>query len=176
MALASYGPIWPEFIPVSLGPLAKSCQKYFIPPSPSWMVVHCRVAPQPGIILVGSCLYIWVEREALQELCVLKNKTMQRPLLWQGSRPVWSPVRLPFELTSYVTFHIVSKHLDQDTNGNHYIKGATSPFVYFEKNGLNFSKSSFSIRFNLLHPQPPSFLFALESPLWCFSSLANHYL
>ena len=31
------------------------------------------------------------------------------------------------------------------------------------------------IRFNLRHPQPSLFLFALESPLRCFSSLANHY-
>ena len=31
------------------------------------------------------------------------------------------------------------------------------------------------MRFNLRHPQPSLFLFVLESPLWCFSSLANHY-
>ena len=43
----------------------------------------------------------------------------------------------------------------------------------FPKNRLKFSKSSFPIRFNLLHPQPSLFFFALESPLWCFSSLAN---
>ena len=29
------------------------------------------------------------------------------------------------------------------------------------------------ICFNLRHPQPSLFLFALESPLWCFSSLAK---
>ena len=29
--------------------------------------------------------------------------------------------------------------------------------------------------FNVLHPQLSLFLFALESPLWCFSSLANHH-
>ena len=40
---------------------------------------------------------------------------------------------------------------------------------------LNFLKSSFPIRFNLPHPQSSLFLFALESQLWCFSSLANHY-
>ena len=60
---------------------------------------------------------------------------------------------------------------------NPLVKGATSSFVYFEKrkNWLNFSKSSFSICFNLLHPQPSLFLFALESPLWYSSSSANHY-
>ena len=46
------------------------------------------------------------------------------------------------------------------------LKGATSSFVYFEKNGLTFQNLHF--RFNLFHPQPSSFLFALESPLWCF--------
>ena len=40
---------------------------------------------------------------------------------------------------------------------------------------LNFSKLSFSIRFNLLHPQPFLFLFVSESLLWCFSSFANYY-
>ena len=45
----------------------------------------------------------------------------------------------------------------------------------FKTNWLNFSKSSFSIRFNPLHPQLSLFLFALEWSLWCFSSLANHY-
>ena len=45
----------------------------------------------------------------------------------------------------------------------------------YKKKLLNFSKSSFPIRFNLLHPHPSSFLFALETPLWCFSSSANHY-
>ena len=43
------------------------------------------------------------------------------------------------------------------------VKRATSPFVYFP------------IRFNLCHTQPPLFLFAPESPLWCFSSLTYHY-
>ena len=38
-----------------------------------------------------------------------------------------------------------------------HFKGATSSFVYFEKISLNFSKSSFPICFNLLHPQPSSF-------------------
>ena len=55
------------------------------------------------------------------------------------------------------------------------IKGAKSPFVYFEKKWLYFSKSLFPIRFNLRHPQPSLFLFTLESPLWCFSSLVSHY-
>ena len=48
------------------------------------------------------------------------------------------------------------------------IKGTTSSLEHFEK-------SSFPIQFNLLHPQPYTFLFVLESTLWCFSSLANHY-
>ena len=43
------------------------------------------------------------------------------------------------------------------------------------KNWLNFSKLAFPIHFNLLHPHPSSILFLLELPLWCFSSLANHY-
>ena len=38
-----------------------------------------------------------------------------------------------------------------------------------------FSKSSFPIRFNLLHPQLSSFLYALESTFLSFSSCANHY-
>ena len=46
---------------------------------------------------------------------------------------------------------------------------------FLKKNWLNFSKSSFPIRLNLLHPQPSLFLIALESTFWCFSSLANHY-
>ena len=61
------------------------------------------------------------------------------------------------------------------SGGSRHLKGATSSFVYFEKRWLNFSKSSFPILFNLLHPQPSLFLFALESSLWYFSSLANHY-
>ena len=55
------------------------------------------------------------------------------------------------------------------------LKGAASSLVQFEKNKLNFSKSSFQIRFNLLHAHPSLFHFALESTLWRFSSLANHY-
>ena len=39
----------------------------------------------------------------------------------------------------------------------------------------DFSKSSFSVRLNLLHPQPSLFVFALESILCFFSSLANRY-
>ena len=45
----------------------------------------------------------------------------------------------------------------------------------FWKSWLNYSKSSFPIRFNLLHRQPFLFHFVSESHLWCFSSLANHY-
>ena len=39
---------------------------------------------------------------------------------------------------------------------------------------LNFSKSSFAILVNLLHPQPSLFPFGLFLPL--FSALANYYL
>ena len=45
----------------------------------------------------------------------------------------------------------------------------------FWKNWLNFWKSSSPIRFNLPHAQPSLFLFALESPIWCFTSLPNHF-
>ena len=44
-----------------------------------------------------------------------------------------------------------------------------SLFVYFENIGLTL-KLSFPVHFNLFHPQPSLFLYALESPLWCFSS------
>ena len=39
-----------------------------------------------------------------------------------------------------------------------------------------FFKSSFPVRFNLRHRQPSLFRFALESPLWCFSSLKPLFL
>ena len=39
-----------------------------------------------------------------------------------------------------------------------------------------FSSSPFSIRLNLLHPQPSLFLFDLLSPLWCFSTLVNYII
>ena len=51
-----------------------------------------------------------------------------------------------------------------------HIKKLRHHSCIFEKNG-----KTFQIRFNLLNPQPSLFLFALESTLWCFSSLANHY-
>ena len=46
--------------------------------------------------------------------------------------------------------------------------------VFWEEE-LNFSKPSFQIRFNLFHPQPSLFLFALESPLCCFSLVSLHF-
>ena len=45
------------------------------------------------------------------------------------------------------------------------LQGTMSSFMYFEKIGYNFWKSSFPICFNLLHPQPFFFCFALESSL-----------
>ena len=56
------------------------------------------------------------------------------------------------------------------------LKGATSSYTYFEKKKNWFI---FQIVISnpciLLHPQPSLFLFVLESYLWCFASLANHY-
>ena len=56
--------------------------------------------------------------------------------------------------------------------------GATSRFVQLEKIGPIFSSWSFTIRLNLLHPQPSLFLymFGLLLPLWFFSTLVNCYV
>ena len=47
--------------------------------------------------------------------------------------------------------------------------------AHLEKISLFFSSSSpYTIRLNLLHPQPSLFLFGLLLPFWCFS-LVNYY-
>ena len=56
------------------------------------------------------------------------------------------------------------------------LKGATSRFVHLEKFSLNFSKSSFAIHVNLLHPSPSSSLFGLVLRLCYLSTLTNYYL
>ena len=54
-------------------------------------------------------------------------------------------------------------------------KGATSLFCILKKLARPF-KIVISIYFSLRPPQAYLFLFALELPLWCFSSFANHYI
>ena len=51
----------------------------------------------------------------------------------------------------------------------------TSRFVHLEKFSLNFSSSSFAIRFNRVYPRPSTFLFGLFLPIWCLSTPANYY-
>ena len=54
------------------------------------------------------------------------------------------------------------------------VEGATLRFVYLEISNLNFSTSSFQIRFNLLHPLPFLFLIDLLLSLYCVSILLNY--
>ena len=57
----------------------------------------------------------------------------------------------------------------------HVFKGVSSRLTHLEKFSLNFSRSSFTIRVNLLHPEPSLFLYgSLLSP-WCFSILVTYY-
>ena len=104
------------------------------------------------------------------------------PVLWSSTHPVSNTITQshPFccskqfkvQLSTLVTKNCVLEPLERS-----YVIVR----VFWKKKTkhwqkcLNFSKSLFPNRFNLLHPQPSLFLSVLESPLWYFSSLANHY-
>ena len=79
----------------------------------------------------------------------------------------------------FVSFSIISPstliRINLKTIRSIGLKGATSRFVHLEKFSLNFSSSSFAIRFNLDHPRPSTFRFGLFLPIWCLSILANYY-
>ena len=62
------------------------------------------------------------------------------------------------------------KHANQLKN---VLKGVSSRLVHLEKLILNFSRSSFAIRVNLLHPS--LLLYCLLLSLLCFSILVNYY-
>ena len=102
---------------------------------------------------------------------------LRRPLPSPSSTTLKSPPPPFLFLFREITFSPATLYLTRTLNK--FLKMRLKELRYrsciLKKNWLNFSKSLFRIRFNLRHPQPSLFLCALESSLWCFSSLENVY-